>query len=740
MGYISINKDSVYTENITNKVSVINILDKVKENSNIVYHNKIRYYNIAISFDIETSSFINQGEKTGIMYIWMLNIDGYNIYGREWNDFYKLLDFIVMKFNTNINQRIVIYIHNLGYEHGFIYKHFNVIKYGIMKPHKPFNMLTDIGIEFRCSLFLSGYSLEIVGKNLKSHKSRKKVGKLNYNLIRHSKTPLSNSELDYCLSDVMVTTDFIKEKIEEYGNIAKIPNTKTGRVRRLFRKFIFSDRQIALKYRDLMQKLVFNDIYEYNIVKRAFMGGYVHCNPFYNSQIIDDITLKIDFTSSYPYVMVSENGYPMGKGSYLKNPKNIEEYIENYACIFTLIMTDVKCIFPNDNYISASKCMKLELDELPLNNGRVVDAKILSITITNIDYKIIKKCYSCKREYYVDFYYYPKGYLPRPFILCLLELYKSKTELKGVTGKEAEYLSSKEDTNSSYGMTVTDILRDIINFINGKWKSEKLTDKQRNEVIENYNSDKNRFLFYHWGVFITAFARKNLWTAILSVGNDHIYSDTDSETMRRPYRHISYIKKYNELVYKKLNLSAKHFNISMDYFEPKTIKGIKKPLGVWDIEDVCLRFKSLGAKRYLYEVPDTSNKYREKEYKKALNSLLTDNPNWFYFESFRMSGKRTKVKLTVSGVRKKEGAEYLDRDGHDKAFEYFSNETKIPAEYSGKSVLTYIDDVRDGEITDYLGNTSHYHEESCVHFDKSDYSFSSEDMYVEILLGLQKLS
>ena len=70
-------------------------------------------------------------------------------------------------------------------------------------------------------------------------------------------------------------------------------------------------------------------------------------------------------------------------------------------------------------------------------------------------------------------------HLPKEIIETILKLYKDKTELKGVEGKETEYLHSKELLNSIYGMCVTSIVHDCVTFGADGWETQpnKLTDE-----------------------------------------------------------------------------------------------------------------------------------------------------------------------------------------------------------------------------------------------------------------------
>ena len=64
----------------------------------------------------------------------------------------------------------------------------------------------------------------------------KKVGDLDYTLVRTHLTPMSDTEWGYVEEDVNIVVEYIREQIELYGNITKIPLTNTGRVRNLFER------------------------------------------------------------------------------------------------------------------------------------------------------------------------------------------------------------------------------------------------------------------------------------------------------------------------------------------------------------------------------------------------------------------------------------------------------------------------------------------------------------------------
>lgn len=106
------------------------------------------------------------------------------------------------------------------------------------------------------------------------------------------------------------------------------------------------------------------------------------------------------------------------------------------------------------------------------------------------------------------------------------------------------------------------------------------------------------------------------------------------------------------------------------------------------------KFKTLGAKRYFYKKGDE------------------------YF-------------ATVAGSNKKGTAEFLSKQ--EKPFEAFNENMVVPAEYSKRMVLSYIDDETTGWVTDYKGDRYFYHSPSAIHMEPTTYSMGMSDEFIAYL-------
>lgn len=665
-------------------ISRLDFLKKISQASleTITTNKRITYYNIPCAFDIEVSSFYYQGEKHACMYVWQFGILNWVTYGRTWREYELFMELLSKVLGLDYEHRLVVYIHNLAYEWQFIRKRFKWSKVFFLDKRKPVYAITG-GYEYKCSLKLSSKSLRKVGKDLQKYKYNKKMGDLDYSLVRTSTTPLTPKELGYCEADIRVLLAYIQEKIESDGDISRIPLTNTGYVRLYCRKACFKRWR---KYKNLMDQLTL-DAEEYSQLKRGFGGGFTHASAKYSRRKLHNVG-SFDFTSSYPYVMLSEM-FPMSKSTLVEKIESEEElelYLQNYCCLFDLTLHNVRPKIDYDHPISESKLIASE--SVVKDNGRVIYADSLTLTVTEQDYAVYREFYDWDEMEIHQFRIYEKGYLPTPFVKAILKLYKDKTVLKGVPEEAVNYMISKNMLNAAYGMIVTDIVRDSIEYEEDEYIESK---PNLERAISDYNNSIKRFLFYPWGVWVTSYARANLFSGILACGNDYVYSDTDSIKVLNYEKHMDYINSYNELVHKKLEAAANFHRLSMEEFSPLNREGEPKPIGVWDFEGVYDTFKTLGAKRYLTE--------KDGDYT-----------------------------LTVAGTNKSTSMKFLEIEAEKRnvtPFELFEEGLIIPKDYSGRLILDYCrDEPCEGSVVDYLGNVGTYSEMSYIHMEPTTYELT----------------
>lgn len=717
----------------------------------------VEYFNNPCSFDIETSSFEQGGEKKACMYLWAFGLNGSVIYGREWNQFNFIINFLKLNLGLGRNRILICYVHNLGYEFQFFRKRIDWVEVFSVKNRRPVKALSKLGIEFRCSLILSNYKLAYVGSELLTkYPVTKKVGDLDYSLIRFPITPITQKELGYQVNDVRVVMSYIQEKIENDGSILEIPLTNTGYVRRYCRKYCLGEfegdestrKKKMYAYRNLMRDLQVETEKEYQQLRKAFAGGFTHANPNYWGKIVKNVG-SADLTSSYPYAMVSDY-FPMSGGHYVGEVTSEELfniYLSKYCCLFTVCFYNIYSVVSYDNYISKSKCTYIS-DDAVINNGRVASASELQITITELDWDIISKVYDWDEDgvEIFDMRIYVRGYLPKPLIMSILELYKNKTTLKGIDDKQVEYMVSKNMINSAYGMAVTNIVRDEIVYEEDEW-SKDVADPASQLV--DYNKQFNRFLFYAWGVWVTAHARHNLWEAIFEFQDDYIYADTDSIKGVNFEKHQAFFKLYNLRVRGKLAKMCAHYHIPFDLCQPMTKKGERKLIGVWDIEEGYLLFKTIGAKRYMYEYENhifsatvagvnkyemipymlymyNGEKYRTKEWLEKFRQAYDQNPEH----------REEMLKAQAELIKLREDKKI----SYELPMKFFENRLIIPEEHTGKMLLTYLDDTTKFSGVDYLGNKYEGYELSSIHMEKEAYNFSISSEYLRFLEGIEDAS
>ena len=432
-------------------------------------HKKITYLKTFATFDIETTTIWPDKSQApeGFMYHWQMCIGGVVVYGRTWEDWLELMREVSEWLDLSEERRMVVYVHNLSYEFQFIRDFLRDDLGGFTvfatARRTPIYVMCGAGFEFRCSYKLTNMNLQKATENELGVEHIKAAGDLDYKKVRTSKTSLNKTEFGYTISDVVSLYELIERRlINEDDDITSIPLTSTGYIRRECRNECRKDK----RYRDrvfLKQKM---DVDVYTLLKEAGRGGNTHANRFMSNRVYYNVD-SYDVCSSYPYQQLTQL-MPCSKFTYygdVKSEAELDGLLADYACLFRIMLTSVKIKrrvpIP---YIPTAKL--LQHGQGRYDNGRVLECAWLVMTVTDIDFKILRSQYDFESLAVSDMYIARYGYLPAPLRKKILYYYGQKVELTARIEKETDpdesanlvYLKNKckNRLNSVFGMSYTD--------------------------------------------------------------------------------------------------------------------------------------------------------------------------------------------------------------------------------------------------------------------------------------------
>lgn len=668
----------------------VEILGRKKKVDNTIY-----------TFDIETTSYLVLGnrvisardyqtlsdeeqedcKKQACMYVWQFSINDQVYYGRTWVEFKLFLD----ELEKNDNCKKIVFIHNLSFEFQALW---SVVRIKDVMSRKSRKLLTchleDYNIELRCTQMLSNLKLANLPKEYQLP-VEKKVGDLDYSLLRTPATPLTDRELGYCEFDCLVTYWYVKTELETYERVDKLPITSTGKVRKQLQRLVLGDPAYVRK----VSRQINTNPKVYNMLVDAFAGGYTHANYIYADEILPSVD-SYDETSAYPYVLVTCK-FPSTefKRCYIKRA---EDMLPNFAYLLTVRMTNIKSKYYN-NFISSSKCTEIK-GRPHYDNGRIISAKEITITCTDVDLRFFLDSYSYDSYEILESYFSIYSYLPIEYVNFILDKYVLKTKLKNVEGKELSYNREKQAFNALYGMTVTNTIRADVEFENyEEWIESPLSN---NQIMEKLCKDKKRgFLNFAWGVWCTAYARDNLLRRVLDLDPYVAYCDTDSCKVVQGYDKYIF-DAYNASVEAKIKKVSKERGIPFERFAPADIKGNAHLLGVFECETGKGRsvtydeFITQGAKKYAYKIDG-------------------------------------EIHVTVSGVPKEGGADCLN------SLDEFRDDLVFDFEHTNKLTLAYNDNQIPVTITDYLGKVYTVTDKSGICMLPTTYKLGKALDYAELI-------
>lgn len=633
---------------------------------------KRQLVNLVNAFDIETTTL--EHADINFMYVWQFCIDGKKvIVGRRWNQLRLFFENIIEILPDDTD--LIVYVHNLSYEFQYLRGVFQFLPDDVFATDRRRVVKCRIldRIELRCSMMLSNSSLDYFTRSMHvKHVKETAVGKTIYGRKIFPWDRLEPDVLEYSVIDVIGLCEALQQRMQLSGdNLFTIPLTSTGFPRR--------DMKNAMRkypHRIIQKMMPTYEVYE--MLDAGFMGGYTHANRFYARKILNAsstggrLIVSRDRCSSYPDVLMNcmfPNGHWIRAGTDAETFKQLIK--QHKAIIMKIDLYDVSLKDPFFGAPYLSKDKTENASGVINDNGRIVSMDAGTVTITDVDFRIIWKIYNFRfriqKIFYCDY-----EYLPEPFLNVVEMYYRKKTELKGVAGAEIEYNLYKALLNSLYGMVAQKPVKQNIIFTGQVWT---IAEDDPKMLLDKYQ--RSAALPYSVGVWTTAWARYRLFEGIFIVGNNFIYTDTDSVKYIDDPETESAWDAYNA---DRIKDAIKSKSYASDRF------GNVHYMGVYEEDGRYKSFVTYGAKRYAY----------------------TDD--------------RDQLHITISGVNKKTGAEELGSITNFKEGYVFQNSGKTESDYCDAPVSDQL--IIDGkaiEITPY------------IIIRDTTYTLSMSDEYIDLL-------
>ena len=565
---------------------------------------------------------------------------------RRWELVEWFFDHIADVYNLSNERHLLLFIANFSFEFQFMRHRFKWDRgeydFFAKEERQPLKA-TYRGIEFREALTISGGNLAQLAKDYcKTQKlvtilpDGTKQSDLDYSIERNSSTPLTELEEQYCINDVVILAEFSEFIFANYIRTDHyIPMTKTSILLNQFKKHfqqlcherdarLHIPRGISeLEYRDYIRRSFPDYDTYFTYMTYLFRGGYVHgCATWAGVEVVSKMR---DITSDYPSRMNFDYcpRTPFKKWE-LKNglfTSEMKAALQNKCCIIHCIFDFIEATTEH-SIESRNKCV--DVLGARWDNGRLYSADLLEVWLTELDFKIYQMFYKFEGVTILEFQTAERGKQP-PFVLEILnKLYIEKNNLKKAGLQDTpKYAITKSGVNTCYGAEVKRIRieKTLYNYDQNMWTTEVFQpdfDKEREKQL----------LLPQMGIWVTAAARYEILTTLyklVKAGVTVYYIDTDSIKHAPSHKAEDIFKHYNRRISKR-----------------RKKRGLRNPnfdgLGEYDPEcrGAAVRFKTLGAKRYIYEYNGTV-KATVAGMPKASIKRIGEN-NDAIFDNFSLSG------------------------------------------------------------------------------------------------------
>lgn len=599
--------------------------------------------------DIETSTAPDQ--SCAWMYLWCMAINDFIVYGRTLRDLKCWINRLINALDLRVDYKLLCYIHNAKYDLSFLRK---MVSLAGRKPEEfiartqrqIIKCCMDYCIEIRDSAVYSEMPLEMMGIDINLPKLSE-----DHDLIRTPETPLTDDDLRYCARDAHILTVYYREQSRSYGgmtNLDDLPLTATARVRKkldyCFRSqrgltdYVALTRYIASKQlhtkhtgsnpptEEQLQKYE-RDRAVMAMLRSAFFGGYCFASPSHAGNIYKDICVSADIDAAYAWAMLTQR-FPLDRFKPLPIPETEDEEYqmrmgvgewENYALLIHIKIYKLQAFEDELGFIPSGLKYTLQYDTLRRNKSgqRVKSAEVLELCLTDVDYRNLHTFYDYEEIEIIDVIGSRYGNLPPYITDTILMLYSDKAAAKkeikrkrrehtATLQDEIRYQAKKTMLARLYGVFVQDPIR-------MHWEFNSETHRVEAKGLEQADTAQYGRVLYQWGVWVAAWARDRLLSAMLDLGappdkdgypvwdGSVLYADTDCVRFLLHGEDDPRI----EMLYKQNEEMQIEMRRIVTTRKPafKLLYGIDIPddlldrCGSWDIDRYAI-YKHIGIKQY----------------------------------------------------------------------------------------------------------------------------------------------
>lgn len=308
--------------------------------------------NYLLSFDIETT---NWDEVNATMYDWTLGGADYEtlitcknnddlkenvtcVFGRTWEDFDMACQ-LLSDCAESSGRRVLVLVYNLGYEWSFMQRNTNFVRDNYIEDYPTVieGMHNIMAVCAGGLIFVDAARVFGLG-SLKQNAGKYGFKKLeyDYDVKRHSKTELTQEEIEYNENDVLITLGAwaMCQYNNNYKFVNDMPLTSTGVIRDSLKRneYVNAVRDYHIdahknraknpktkwRHQKVNDRLfdeaveiadhVFPDDMEREdvaaLLEAAFSGGYTHCNIYSQGNVYYNVA-SMDLGSAYPGAMMA---------------------------------------------------------------------------------------------------------------------------------------------------------------------------------------------------------------------------------------------------------------------------------------------------------------------------------------------------------------------------------------------------------------------------------------------------